>query len=382
MIQDHRHTEIKDFSPEDQSGQSLPECPSLSSAEPRIVSVGTAVPPYIITQEEIKIAAREHFGAAFPDIDRLLAVFDHAEIDTRHFCVPLDWYRTEKTFLQKNEAYIEWACRLSREAIRQCLERAVVSVEDIDYLLFVSTTGLATPSIDSRLIGQLGMSPHTRRTPVWGLGCAGGAAGVSHAYHYGIGHPQSKMLLVAVELCGLTFHFHDLSKSNLVASALFGDGAAAVLVAGADTGLHGIEIKGTRSTLWRDSLDIMGWNFMNEGMQVVFSRAIPGIVKTLARDNIEDFLHQYNLSLTDIQYLLAHPGGVKVIEAYEQALGLMPGKMQIAREVLREYGNMSSVSVLFVLDRFIQQVQPLAGSYGLLTALGPGFCAENVLLHF
>jgi alkylresorcinol/alkylpyrone synthase len=349
---------------------------------PRIAAVGAAVPPNVISQVQAREFAREFFGRSFPDIDRLLDVFDHAEIDMRHVCMPVEWFSQEKSFLEKNAAYIDWACRLSEQAIRECLMRAQVDIGDVDYLIFVSTTGLATPSIDARLIGRLGMSSHTRRTPIWGLGCAGGAAGLAHAYHHLKGHPAGKTLVVAVELCSLTFHFADRGKSNLIASALFGDGAAAVLVVGDEHDSTGPEMLGTLSTLWPDSLDVMGWNFMNEGMQVVFSRAIPSIVKKLAAENITEFLRPYGLAVKDLSYLIAHPGGAKVIAAYEQALALTNGKMEPARAVLREYGNMSSASVLFVLERFMRNAQPGSGAYGLVTTLGPGFCSENVLLRF
>jgi alkylresorcinol/alkylpyrone synthase len=349
---------------------------------PRIVATGTAAPPHVLRQSDARAFAHRFFAGAQRDIERLLSVFDHAAIDTRRTCMPVDWFLRPHEFEEKNAAYLDWAMKLSTEAIGACLDRAGASPADIDYLIFVSTTGLATPSLDARLIGHLGMSPNTRRTPVWGLGCAGGAAGIAHAFHYALGHPESRTLVVTVELCSLTFHFGDKSRSNLVATALFGDGAAAVLVAGDWVGSEGSAIIDTRSTLWPDSLDVMGWNFQNEGMQVVFAQTIPSIVKRLARDNIEAFLGAHGLTLTDVDYLIAHPGGAKVIAAYEDALQLSNGKMDVARAVLREYGNMSSASVLFVLERYLDNGATGPGTHGLLTALGPGFCSEHVLLRF
>ncbi len=348
----------------------------------RIVSVATAVPPHRIRQEEAREFAANLFQRAYPDIQRRLSIFEHARIRSRYLCVPKEWFSSEKSFLEKNSTYIEWACRLGEEAARKCLDAAGVNSGGVDYLLFVSTTGLATPSIDARLINSLGMSPHTRRSPVWGLGCAGGAAGLSQAFHYVQGNLKAKVLLVAVELCGLTFHFGDLSLSNLTATALFGDGAAAVLVAGEDAGLDGINILGTQSMLWPDSYEVMGWNFMNEGMQVVFAKSIPDIIRRFVRKNVEEFLEKKNLALSDIAHFILHPGGAKVLDAYQDVLGLTPIQLKHSAEVLAEYGNMSSPTVLFVLDRFLRERNGPSGSYGLLTAVGPGFSSENVLLRF
>jgi alkylresorcinol/alkylpyrone synthase len=244
---------------------------------PRLVSVGTAVPPHVVTTSQAREFARGFFGADFKDLDRLLALFDHTLIDRRHICQPIDWFSAPKSFREKNDAYIEWSLKLGEEAISLALKRAHLDVSDVDYLIFVSTTGLATPSMDARIIGHMGMSAHTRRTPIWGLGCAGGVAGVSHAFHHALGHPESVTVVVALELCSLTFHFGDKTKSNLVATALFADGAAAAVVTGDEVDVNGLTMVDTKSTLWPDSLDVMGWDFESEGMQVVFSRDIPGI---------------------------------------------------------------------------------------------------------
>jgi alkylresorcinol/alkylpyrone synthase len=348
----------------------------------RIVSVGTAVPQHRIAQSEARSFAANFFGAEYPDIERLLGLFDHTEIETRYICQPPEWYTQARSFVEKNEAYIDWSLKLGSEAIANCLDRARVRPEQIDQLIFVSTTGLATPSMDARLIGHLGFGAHTRRTPIWGLGCAGGVAGVAHAHHHLLGQPGALALVVSVELCSLTFHFGDKSKSNLVATALFGDGAAAVLLAGGETDLSGTEIVDTRTTLWPDSLDVMGWNFETEGMQVVFSRAIPSIVHELGADNLRQFVADNGLSLTDVDRLITHPGGAKVIQAYEEALALTNGKLAGARAVLRDYGNMSSASVLFVLQHELQKKKPPANAWGLMSALGPGFSSELALLRF
>jgi alkylresorcinol/alkylpyrone synthase len=347
---------------------------------PRIVSLATAVPPNRIAQEEAREFAAQLFHRAYPDIQRRLGIFENARINTRYFCEPREWFSSEKTFLEKNTAYIEWACRLGEEAARKCLDSAGVKPESVDYLLYVSTTGLATPSIDARLINRMGMSPHTKRSPVWGLGCAGGAAGLSQAYEYLKGNPKDKVLVVAVELCGLTFQFGDMSLANLTATALFGDGAAAVLVAGEGSGLDGPEIIDSQSTLWPDTYEVMGWDIMNEGMQVVFARSIPEVIRRLMKRDAEKFLAKHGLGLSDITYFVLHPGGAKVLDAYEEVFQLAPERLKNSAEVLAEYGNMSSPTVLFVLDRFLKERNGHPKAYGLLTAVGPGFSSENLLL--
>lgn len=347
---------------------------------PRILSAATAVPPFVLRRDDAKSFARDFFAAGHSDIDRLLPLFDHAEIDHRYLCNPLEWFSSPKSFREKNDAYIHWSLELGSQAIEGALNRAGLNPSDVDYLIFVSTTGLATPSMDARLIGKLGMGEHTRRTPIWGLGCAGGVSGLSHAHHYALAHPDSITVMVAVELCSLTFHFGDRSKSNLVASALFGDGAAAAVVAGDSAKRAGLEVVDTESTLWPGSTDVMGWDFEAEGMQVVFSRDIPGIVLREAKKNITDFLARHGLTLEQLRFFVAHPGGAKVIAAYEEALSLGPSAMQGARDVLRDFGNMSSASMLFVLERFLGNGRAEAGSWGLATALGPGFSSELVLL--
>jgi alkylresorcinol/alkylpyrone synthase len=312
----------------------------------------------------------------------LLDVFENAQIGERYFSVPADWYREPHTFVEKNEEYVRSCDKLGVTAVKDCLRQLQMEANQVDYIIFVSTTGIATPSIDARLINQLDMRSNVRRTPIWGLGCAGGAAGLSHAYHYLLGHTKERVLVVAIELCGLTFQQDDFSKSNFIATALFGEGAAAVLMTGDEVELEGVNVMDTRSTFWPDSLDVMGWNVMNTGLQVVFSQSIPKIVKARAKENLEGFLEEHDLGLRDIDYFILHPGGTKVVEAYESALGLSNGKLNFCRQALHDYGNMSSVSVLFVLAEHMKQFPLHSGKYGLISALGPGFCAESLLVRF
>ncbi|PTM57642.1 15-methylpalmitoyl-4-hydroxy-2-pyrone synthase [Desmospora activa DSM 45169] len=353
---------------------------------PRILAVGTAVPEYELNQHEARQFAYNCFHDSFSDIERYLPIFDHAAIQTRRFSRPRTWFEQEHGFAERNRIYTEVACHLGEEAIRRCLQAVELSATDVDHLIVVSTSGLATPSLDARLMNQLEFQRHIKRTPIWGLGCAGGAVGLSRAYEYARAFPDSMVVLLAVELCSLTFRRRDHSKSNLVATSLFADGAAAVLVAGDQVSLpHSAKryprVVDAMSTTWPDSLDVMGWDVVDDGLKVVFSRDIPAIVQREVRPAVEAFLERSGLSLGRLQRIIAHPGGAKVLAAYEEALELRPQSMHHSRTVLNQYGNMSSATVLFVLERELQESHQ-AGTVGLLTALGPGFSSELMLLEW
>ena len=346
-----------------------------------ISSIATAVPGHPVSQQTAQKFCHALFQEAYPDIDRLLPVFSNALVGNRHFAAPEEWFETNHSFAEKNSLYIQAALELGQAAIAGVLNNAGLGPQDVDHLFFVSTTGLATPSIDARLINILKLRPNIRRTPIWGLGCAGGVAGLSRAYEYTLAFPRERALVLALELCGLTFQRNDLSKSNLVATSLFADGAAAVLVSGAATGDPGPRIVSSRSTLWYDTLDVMGWDINDHGLKVLFSRDIPAIVRNLVLPPLQDFLASRGIALGDLTHIIAHPGGAKVIEAYEQTLGLADGKMDRARDILLRYGNMSSPTVLFVLEDFMRSRAIGCGEYGLVTALGPGFSSEMVLIQ-
>ncbi|PTX61762.1 15-methylpalmitoyl-4-hydroxy-2-pyrone synthase [Melghirimyces profundicolus] len=351
---------------------------------PRIVSVGTAVPEHILEQQEARAFATRLFKDSFRNFDRYLPVFDNAEIQTRRLSRPRQWFEQDRGFSERNRAYTETACRLGEEAVRRCLEPVSLSPAEVDHLFFVSTSGLATPSIDARLVNRLGLNRHVKRTPVWGLGCAGGASGLARAYEYTRAFPESRVVLLAVELCSLTFRPNDRSKSNLVASSLFADGAAAVLLTGDEVSVDHLSgplprVLDTMSTTWPDSEDVMGWDVTDDGLKVIFSRDIPAIVRKGILPAVEEFLSRTGISLDRIRRFIAHPGGAKVLAAYEKALDLSGEALTHSRRVLGEYGNMSSATVLFVLERELKERhQP--GEYGLLTALGPGFSSELILI--
>lgn len=344
----------------------------------RIAAIAVAVPSHQAGQEDVEDFACRLFGDALPNAERLAGIFHRGGVDSRRFCVPLDWFSANRGLREKNDLYIRHAEELSAQAVARCLRHAGLAPRDVDHLFFVSTTGMATPSIDARLIGSLGFRRDVKRTPIWGLGCAGGAAGLARAADHVRAYPGQRALLVAVELCGLTFIRNDLSKSNFVATSLFADGAAAVLVDGAAG--PGPRIVASGSALFDDSLGAMGWDFGDEGMKVVIDREIPAVVARLMRPAVDGFLAANGLALTDVRRFILHPGGRKVLSAYAEALGLSDGDLRHSREVLRLFGNMSSPSVLFVLERALADGRP--GDHALLAALGPGLSCESVLLRW
>ncbi len=348
---------------------------------PIIAAVTTAVPPYQVSQAFAKEFAGELFAADLPHTDRYLTVFDHAEIDTRFLSAPLNWYETPHLLGEANDLFLDTATRLGEAVSRTCLAQAELVPHDINHVIFVSTTGLAAPSIDARLITLLGLDPHTRRTPIWGLGCAGGLGGLERAEEYVRAFPNHRVLLVTVELCTLTAQLNDHSKRNLVAFSLFGDGAAAVIVAGDEVGARGARILGTRSTLFPDSLNLMGWDVVDEGFRVVFGAGIPRVVSEQYRELAREFLGLHGLTLADVRHHIYHPGGAKVLQAYAEALDLPCEALEHSRRVLRDYGNMSSATIFFVLQRFLQTNSIKPDEYGLLCVFGPGFSAELVLIQ-
>lgn len=360
---------------------------------PKIVSVGICRPPYSMTQETAVAFAKEMFGGAFEDIHRLLQVFQNGDIETRNFAKDLSWFRHEHTWEEKNHAYIECATLFGAKAVQNCLQndallRCRVKEEEVDAFFFISSTGLATPTIDVKIMNMLSFSPHTKRIPIWGLGCAGGASGLARALEYCKAFPQAKVIILAVELCSLTFQHHDVSKSNLIGTSLFADGAACILVTGDDVDLYSLShlpalpaYLDAQSTLLKDSEDVMGWDVKNEGLYVVFSKHIPTLIKTWLRPNIEPFVNKHGLTLSDITHFIAHPGGKKVLEAYREALAMPSQKTEISLNVLKENGNMSSVTVFYVLEQYMQRVRQ-TGEIGMITALGPGFSSELILVRW
>ncbi|WP_371753618.1 type III polyketide synthase [Ferviditalea candida] len=331
---------------------------------PHIASVGTAVPKHVMSQKEIRAVVYDMFKDIFPGIDRLISIFDHGNIEKRHFCVAAEWFQQTHTPDEKHRLYVEHAAELAEQAIRACLEQTDIGFADVDHIIFVSTTGTATPSIDALLFNRMGFNPHIKRTPIWGLGCAGGAASLSRAADYVKAFPSHRCLVVSVELCSLTFLNDDLSKSNFVATSLFADGAAAALVLGETEetaafnrnrvfsrgSVRGPRILQTQSTIWPDTLDVMGWEVTGRGLKVIFSRDIPSIIQKEMYGNVEALLKKSGLALPNVESYILHPGGMKVLQAYRESLHLPAEALHPSETVLRQYGNMSSATVFFVLQ--------------------------------
>lgn len=347
----------------------------MTTAAPRLIALATAVPPHPLGQPEVAERARYLFAdTTVADLDRLMPVFDNAGIDRRYSCVPIEWYERPHGWVERNALYLDHATRLLERAAGDCLALAGWRATDVDAIVVVSTTGIATPSLDALLLNRLGLRPDLRRLPIFGLGCAGGVLGLSRAADLARAAPERRILFLVVELCALCFRKDDGSKSNLVATALFGDGAAAVAIACCG---DGPALGASGEHTWPNSLDVMGWDVAEDGLKALFSRDIPTLVRHQLRPVASRFLDRHGLSFDDIGHFICHPGGAKVVTALEDAFALAPGTLDTARGVLRDYGNMSSATVLFVLERALR-----AGAQGrmLLTALGPGFTAGFQLL--
>lgn len=359
--------------------------PRRVAAPPRLAAVATALPPHVCEQRDIRRFAESLFQDELPaDERRLFAVYENSGIDRRHFAMPLEWFAEPHGFGAMNAAWLESATALATEVAARVLDRAHLPGSAVDHVVFVSTTGLATPSIEARIAPGLGLRGDVRRTPIWGLGCAGGVAGLARAREFAIADPTACVLVVSLELCSLTFQRRDRTKRNIVASALFADGAAAALVAGTESGVARfggapLELLAAHSMLLPDSLDVMGWDVDDRGLHVVFARDIPTIVNGWARPVVEGFLAREGLGLEQIAHVVAHPGGPKVLAAWAEALGLDPHALRHAAEVLRTCGNMSSPTCLFVLERALGAGDVAPGDHLMLAALGPGFASELLL---
>jgi len=341
----------------------------------KIISLATSVPKYKISQSDIEKAAARIFGVSMADFSRLAPVYGNAAIETRYSCVPLEWYERPCPFSERNRLYQENAVNLLAEAGQKALARANLSFDDIDGLVIVSSSGIATPSLDAMLMEKLHLKRNMERLPIFGLGCVGGVLGLARTAQLARGAPDKRYLYMVVELCGLDFIFSDRTKSNVIATALFADGASAAVISCKG---DGPAITGWSEHTWPDSLDIMGWDVTDDGLRVIFSRDIPTIVRRDMRQIVDTFLASQKLGTGDIAGFLCHPGGAKVVDAIETALDLAPGRLHYAREVLRDYGNMSAATVMFVLEAGLRS--PGAGHY-LLSSFGPGFTAGLVLLQ-
>jgi alkylresorcinol/alkylpyrone synthase len=303
-------------------------------------------------------------------------------VDRRHFVLPLDCYLPMDTWGKANNEWIRAAVDLSEESLLKAVELAGLTLANIGAIFFVSVTGVASPSIEARLINRIKLPLNVKRIPIFGLGCVAGAAGIARAADYVRAFPDQAAALISVELCSLTWQRDDLSVANLISSALFGDGAAAVIVAGADLKTGGPQVLASCSSFYPNTEDVMGWDISEKGFRIVLSPSVPDMVFQHLASDVDNFLASNGLTKADIHSWIMHTGGPKVLAATAEALNLPKGALDASWEALRNVGNLSSASVLVVLDSFIRERRPPAGSYSILAAMGPGFCAELVLLRW
>ena len=341
-----------------------------------LLSLATAVPPNSITQPDAKILGRRAFGGKAALFDRLSGVFDNAAIAKRHLVAPTDWYEAGHSWAERNSVYLRAAEQLFEQAARAAIANAGLEPRDIDGVVSVSTTGIATPSLEARVASRLGLRSDVRRLPLFGLGCAGGVSGLAAAARLAAADPGSRWVLVTVETCSISIRLDSDDPAAVVATALFGDGAAAAVVGSGKSALA--TIRDSAEKLWPDTLRIMGWDVEDPGLAVVFDRAIPPFIETELATAVAEMLGQMGVELGAIDRLCCHPGGVKVIDAIERSLNLPQGALNLEREVLRDFGNMSAPTVLFVLERLIARGLP---GRILMTAFGPGFTCAGLLLE-
>jgi alkylresorcinol/alkylpyrone synthase len=341
-----------------------------------LLSLATAVPPHVIEQSDAKILARDAFGGKKALFDRLAGVFDNAGIAKRHLVAPPNWYAASHGWQDRNAVYLEAADSLFVEAARAAIEKADLRPEQIDGVVTVSTTGIATPSLDARASDKVGFRSDIRRVPIFGLGCAGGVNGLSVAARLAAAEPASNWLFVTVETCSISIRLDSDDPAAVVATALFGDGAAAAVVTSGEHSLA--RIIDSAEKLWPDTLRIMGWDVEDPGLAVVFDRAIPPFVEAGLAQAVDEICASMGVDRKHIDRFCCHPGGVKVIDAIETALDLNQGELNLEREVLRDYGNMSAPTVLFVLERLLERGLP---ERVMMTAFGPGFTCGAMLLE-
>lgn len=348
----------------------------------RIASLATALPAGCHAQEALLHAAHLAWDRQLEHPQVLDRLFQRVAVRERHLCLPVEAYPALANFREKNDAWISSAQELGCRAVGEALESSGFDPQRLGAIFFVSITGIANPSIDARILNKLSLPRHLKRLPIFGLGCVAGAAGIARAADYVRAYPDQAAVLLSVELCSLTVQAEILSMPNLIATALFGDGAAAVVVAGENLEAAGPRIVATRSSFYPDTEDAMGWDVTERGFEIVLSPKVPDIIRQFLAGDVDAFLAENGLSRKDVTTWIMHTGGPAILEATAQALDLSDSALEASWECLGRIGNLSSASVLFVLQDFLSNRRPPASSYSILAAMGPGFCSELVLLQW
>ena len=350
-----------------------------------IASVSGSLPDHFYDQDTLIQGFLEQWSEAHHNADRLVRLHQAVAVSGRHLALPMERYPT-LSFSEANDAFISVGTQLGAKAIRNALDSAGLHPEDVDVIFTTTVTGVATPSLDARLVNTLGFRSDVKRIPMFGLGCVAGAAGTARLADYLRGHPDQVGILLSVELCSLTIQRRDFSVANLIASGLFGDGAAALVGVGhkraEQMGLRAPRVLTSKSRFYPDTERVMGWDVGDTGFQVVLDASVPDVVQTHIRADADAFLSENNLTLADISRWIAHPGGPKVLKAFEQSLDLPKSALQLTWDSLNTVGNLSSASVLFVLRDALETPAQPNHKYGLMIAMGPGFCSEFVLLQW
>ena len=346
-----------------------------------VLATATQTGRYEYDQSSVKDQVKVWLNGSGRRLERVVRAFDHDQVQTRTSVEPIDYIFSKRSFEESNNCYIKHAVELATQVTTQCLENAGLKPTDIDYVISTSCTGIMIPSVDAVVAERLGMKSSLRRLPITEHGCAAGAVALAQAHDYLIAHPEATVLIIAVEIPSLTFQPNDKTPTNVISTALFGDGAAAVILRSTPQAGQP-RILQTKSHRFPNSLDWMGFELKNTGLQIVLSREVPDRVREASRAVIEEFLTECDISLEEIDHFLLHPGGGKIIQAFEETLELGPDDLDLSRSVLRRFGNLSSATVLFILHEAIQRRVSRSGDRGLMMAFGPGFGAELLLMDW
>lgn len=347
-----------------------------------IAGASSALPKHKYDQRVLLYALKEFWGAKLENPLFIERLHNRVGVETRHLALPMEEYYGITTWGQANNRWIDAAVDLGEQALNLALERSGVGKEQLGAIFFVSVTGIASPSIDARLINRMGLPLNIKRVPIFGLGCVAGAAAVARAADYVRAFPDQVAAVLSVELCSLTLQHDDLSIANLISCGLFGDGAGAALIAGDQVNCSGPRILSTRSVFYPNTEDVMGWDISEKGFRIVLSREVPMVVEQNLAGDVDAFLASHGLTRPDIGSWILHTGGPRILQATEQSLALPEGALDASWACLKRTGNLSSASVLLVLEEVMMNRRPAAGSYSLMAAMGPGFCSELILLRW
>lgn len=348
----------------------------------QIASAASAFPKNYYPQKFLLEQLQEYWGDRLKNPSMLARLHRNVGVEGRHLALPYEKYYELKTWGSANDAWIQAGVELGEQALCRALHHSGVQRENLGMLLFTSVTGICSPSIDALLVNRMGLPPNIKRIPIFGLGCVAGAAGIARAADYVRAYPSQAAALVSVELCSLTIQREDLSVANLISSGLFADGSAAVIVSGNELRTNGPEILATRSVFYPETEEMMGWKVSEKGFNIVLSPEVPVLIREHLGHDVDAFLADHGYKKSDVKSWVLHTGGPKILEATADALGLHDGELDASWDCLKRVGNLSSASVLVVLEDVIRNRRPEPGTIGILAAMGPGFCSELVLLKW